>query len=444
MSGARRYAVQEVLGQGGFGTVYRAELAAAGGFRKVVALKVLNEDVEGSEEVARRFRDEARILGLVRHRAIVQVDGLVQLGNRWAVVMEFVDGVSLDVAVRRCPLPVGPALEVVSEVARALDVAWHTTGPEGRPLHLMHRDIKPSNIQLTAAGDVKLLDFGVARAEFGRREAHTRALAFGSVPYMSPERLDFQDTPAGDVYALGAVLFELVAGEAMGKAKGDPGAHEARVARRAGWLRANVPRGGAELAALFSSMVAHDPSRRPTARELERATALLQRTIGGALLRDWAEAHVPRLQAERPQVDHAEFSHSTLIERAGGESLAVSGGRALPTPPPIPRPTPIVRRRRSGGATTPTPDALLARSQVLSRAPRPLRAAPVVPGTSGGAPRPPVPPAADTARAPRAGDPGPAVAPPAGVPIAVWVAGAVAGGLLGLGLLLALGGLLVG
>jgi serine/threonine protein kinase len=422
VSGGRRYAVQDVLGRGGFGTVYRAELAAAGGFRKVVALKVLNEDVEGSDEVAQRFRDEARILGLVRHRAIVQVDGLVQLGDRWAVVMEFVDGVSLDVAVRRQPLPPGPALEVISEIARALDVAWHAKGPEGNPLRLMHRDIKPSNIQLTAAGDVKLLDFGVARAEFGRREAHTRALAFGSLPYMSPERLDFQDTPAGDVYALGAVLFELVAGEPLGKAKGDPGAHELRVARRAEWLRDQVPSGGAELAALFSAMVAHDPVRRPTARELERATAMLQRSIRGTLLRDWAEAHVPRLQAERPRVDDAEFSHSTLIERAGGDAFATSGGRALPTPPPVPRPTPIVRRREVVSDSE-SPGDLVARSQALSRGPRRVGAPPQVPGGSGSRPRPAPPsPVAPAAR--RAAPPD---RPRHHISPVVWVAGAVVG-----------------
>lgn len=422
MSAGRRYLVQEVLGRGGFGTVYRAELAAAGGVRKVVALKVLNEDVEGSEEVASRFRDEARILGLVRHRAIVQVDGLVQLGDRWAVVMEFVDGVSLDTAVRHAPLPAGPALEVVGEVARALDVAWHAKGPEGNALRLMHRDIKPSNIQLTAAGDVKLLDFGVARADFGRREAHTRALTFGSVPYMSPERLDFQDSPAGDIYALGAVLFELVAGRAMGKAKGDPEAHEERVAGRAAWLRDNISDGGVELAALFSAMVAHDPVRRPTARELERATALLQRSLRGALLRDWAEAHVLRLQVERPRVDDAEFSNSTLIERDGSDAFATSGGRALPTPPPIPRPTPIVRRRTAVPSPT-TPHHLVARSQSLSRTPRPVRPPPQVPGSTAD-PQGAQPVAPAERSTPRAAPPLPSdrrISP------AVWVGGAVAG-----------------
>jgi serine/threonine protein kinase len=387
--------VHEVLGRGGFGTVYRAELTGLGGFRKSVALKVLNQDVAGSDEIAQRFRDEARILGLVRHRSIVQVDGLVQLGDRWAVVMELVDGISLELVARFRPMPAGSALEVVAEVARALDVAWSAKGPEDRPLHLMHRDIKPPNIQITASGDVKVLDFGVARADFAHREAKTHALSFGSVPYMSPERLDFTDTPAGDVYALGAVLFEIITGEALGKAKGRPEVHTARVAERVNWVRENLHEGGDRVADLLESMLAYEADERPSARELERTCLLLQRDIGGLLLRDWCEVHVPVLQAEQPSEAGAEFSGSTLIENAGSTGvpsisspLATSGsaprvpasgprtpGSGPRTPasgPRTPLPAPRVVR------PAPRPEDVLARSQALRRS-QAFRRPPAVP-----------------------------------------------------------------
>src|SRR5688572_24162758 len=91
----RRYRVMGVLGRGGFGTVFRADLLGEGSFVRPVALKVLNPEMEGVATVAARLRDEARLLGRVRHRSIVQVDGLVRLDDRWTVVMEYVDGVDL-------------------------------------------------------------------------------------------------------------------------------------------------------------------------------------------------------------------------------------------------------------------------------------------------------------------------------------------------------------
>ncbi len=110
-SESRRYQIHEALGKGGFGTVYRAELASTGGFTKPVALKVLNPDMQSDDDVVRRLRDEARMLGLLNHRAIVKVDGLVQLAGRWAVVMEYVEGASLDQILRaQGPTPARVAL----------------------------------------------------------------------------------------------------------------------------------------------------------------------------------------------------------------------------------------------------------------------------------------------------------------------------------------------
>ena len=99
----RGFRFHEVIGQGGFGTVYRAERLGEGGFTKQVAVKVLSHTLpEGGEEIARRFRDEARVLGIVRHRAIVQVDSLLQLEGSWAVVMELGPGMGHPIRVRGC------------------------------------------------------------------------------------------------------------------------------------------------------------------------------------------------------------------------------------------------------------------------------------------------------------------------------------------------------
>ena len=332
---SRAYHVKSTLGKGGFGTVYRAELKGEGGFTKSVALKVLNADMEGLDEIAQRMRDEARVLGLVRHRAIVQVDGLVRLNGRWTIVMEFVNGVDLKVLAEKFVVPPGPALEMAGEIAGALHAAWTSPGPSGAPLSILHRDIKPSNAQLTALGEVKVLDFGIARADFEGREAVTRSLTFGSLEYMAPERMDLIDTPAGDVYALGSVLYELLAGQMLGKTSINPKRHDERLEERLLALQGKLSAGSEPLIDLLRDMLAYEHEGRPDARDVERQCARLRRNWPEPMLRDWAEDVVPALIAQRPAMDADDFTGSTLYERTDSRSVVVPGG-AFPDAGPEP------------------------------------------------------------------------------------------------------------
>ena len=298
----RRYHVIEAVGKGGFGTVYRAELIGAGGFKKSVALKVLNPELADTDGLAERLRDEARMLGLLQHRAVVRVDGLLLLNGRWTVVMEFVEGVDLKRVLAEGPLPPGPALEIVQEAAGALYSAYALPLHDGQALHILHRDIKPSNIQITPAGEVKILDFGVARADFHGREAVTRSIFFGSLAYMAPERMDGIDTHQGDVYALGAVLYELLVGEPLGKTSGNKERHDAHV------LQA--------LDRLWEKTRDEDELR-----SLRHAAHL-----------DWAEELIPSLMETRSPFQD-DLSGSILVEQAGvatdGFQREGRGGRGL-------------------------------------------------------------------------------------------------------------------
>lgn len=364
MSDGRRYRIEGVLGQGGFGTVYKAQLLGEGGFTRAVALKVLNADMEGMEDVARRLRDEARLLGLLRHRAILHVDGLVRMNGRWTVVMEYIDGSDLQRVARGGGVPLGPALEIIGEVASALHVAYTTTAPSGVPLKLLHRDIKPPNILLTSAGEVKVLDFGIARAEFGNREAQTRSVLYGSVGYMAPERLDFEELPEGDVYALGTVLYEILVGAPLGKASIREEKHQARIEEALDLLERKMGPLPPDFPELLGSMLSYDPEERPSAREVERRCRSIRQQIHGPWLRDWAEKAVPPLQQSRDQLPGGDFSGSVVSE-SGGVSLLqedesapvlqkanatvpVSNEPAVAPEPP--RPTPRQRTRRRGGA----------------------------------------------------------------------------------------------
>lgn len=286
---ARRYRITAVLGKGGFGKVYRAILEGAGGFHKDVAIKLLRDE-EVPELTLMRFRDEARILGLVRDRAIVSVDPPTRLAGRWAVVMEYVDGASLQRLMSLGPMPPTVAAELTQEIARVLDKVYRTPGPSGEPLRLLHRDIKPANIQVTPDGEVKVLDFGIAKADFSAREAQTSAYVGGTRGFIAPERMEGIDSPAGDVYSLGVTLHFMVTGERPTRRQmmglDDPDTQQLEADARA-------------MLGLASRMRNVEPSERPSAREVEEECVRVRKRSDGPSLREWAERNVPRAIALR-------------------------------------------------------------------------------------------------------------------------------------------------
>ena len=141
---AERYELLELLGKGGFGRVYLARFHGEAGFQKDVALKFLKSGAQDNRNLIARLRDEARLLGLLRHRAIVHVDRLIRLQGAWVIVMEYVPGADLSSFMKDGPVPPGPTLEVL-EVASALTAAYERSSPDGQALRLTHRDIKPEH-----------------------------------------------------------------------------------------------------------------------------------------------------------------------------------------------------------------------------------------------------------------------------------------------------------
>jgi serine/threonine protein kinase len=278
--GRRRYRVLDLIGRGGFGSVYRARLEGLDGFTKEVALKIVRNADVSLNEIA-RFRDEARILGLVRDRAVVGVDPPIRLDGRWAIVMEYVEGVSAQRLVQQGPVPPRAALEIVQEIARALHKVYAQPGPEGRPLHLVHRDLKPANVQITPDGDVKLLDFGVASARFASRETVTSNTIGGTIGYIAPERLRGHEGPEADIFSLGVLLHVLVTADRatdLDVRNREPQGRPPEIER---------------VLAFAERMRNPDPSLRPPARTVEQDCAVLGASMPGPTLRQYAQATVP-------------------------------------------------------------------------------------------------------------------------------------------------------
>jgi serine/threonine protein kinase len=302
------YRILGVLGQGGHGRVYHAELQGPDQFTKQVALKLLRDE-QVPDQTLQRFRDEARILGLLGDRAVIGVEPPIRLDGRTALVMEFVPGRSASFMVAQAPLPVTVVLEIIAEVARVLDRAWKQKGTGGQPLKLLHRDIKPSNIQLTPSGEVKVLDFGIAKAEFKARESKTTGHIGGTPGYIAPERLYGEEMPSGDVFSLGTVLRQLVTGQAPARLV-DPTKDK------------DSPEVIDEVRTLWKDMTRMRPDVRPTAREVERRCHELGRLSTGPRLRDWAETHIP----DEPLYLERDAMVGRVLTRTVSQAMSTLGG----------------------------------------------------------------------------------------------------------------------
>ena len=200
---AERYEVEELVGHGGMSSVYKAHDSL---LERNVALKILHEQYNADEDFVERFKREARAVAQLQHPNIVTVIDRGEEDDRQFIVFEYIDGENLkERVVRKGRLDVREALEIAVEVARGLAFA-HSQG-------LVHRDVKPQNVLLNGDGRAKVTDFGIARSLDVDGMTQTGTV-LGTSNYIAPEQASGQrvDTQS-DVYALGVVLYEMLAGE---------------------------------------------------------------------------------------------------------------------------------------------------------------------------------------------------------------------------------------
>jgi serine/threonine protein kinase len=211
------YELTRKIAEGGMGIVYEATQRGAGNFRKIVAVKLIREEYSTIPEFQKNFIGEARLVADLIHTNIVQTYHLGQVGGQYFMVMEFVRGVHLENVLDRHralkkPIPVDLAAFIISRVARGLAYAHTKRDSEGRHLNIVHRDIGPKNVLLAYEGDVKLTDFGIAKALDLMYNEEGKVIA-GKDEYLSPEQASYAVTDArADLFPLGIVLTELLLG----------------------------------------------------------------------------------------------------------------------------------------------------------------------------------------------------------------------------------------
>ncbi len=218
-----KYDLLALLAVGGTAEIYLARIGGEAGFEKYVVAKCLLDHLADQAEYVNMFLDEARIGAQLDHSNIVQTLELGEHNGRYYMVMEYLAGMSLSTlgkkAVGRVPggLPIEITLHLASQACAGLHYAHERTTADGRPLNIIHRDVSPQNLVVSFEGILKLVDFGIAKAEV--RETHTKSGTIkGKFAYMSPEQCLGHDLDRRtDIFALGTIVHELLTGERLFK-----------------------------------------------------------------------------------------------------------------------------------------------------------------------------------------------------------------------------------
>ncbi len=275
MSEHQRYRVIKRLASGGMAEVFVAESAGIEGFKKQVAIKRVLPQLSKKEQFIAMFLDEARLSAHLSHSNVVSVFDIGVGDGTYFIVMEYVDGADLKAVVEHRKkinrtLPVEAAVFIAAKMCQGLAYA-HELENDGKHLHIVHRDITPANVLITKYGEVKIVDFGLAKASSQLAESDAGVIK-GKFGYLAPETVLEQGVDQRvDVFAVGIILWEMLSGKRL--FFGDTDFATVRLVRDAvippiTKINGAVP---AELERLLARVLAKDPANRyGTARELGR------------------------------------------------------------------------------------------------------------------------------------------------------------------------------
>ncbi|MBI5509696.1 MAG: protein kinase [Deltaproteobacteria bacterium] len=270
------YEILKKLATGGMAEIFLAKQTSLGGFERLVVVKRILPHLNEQEEFIKMFQDEARIVANLNHPNVAQIYDIGEVDDTYYIAMEYVRGEDLrrvynqEVARGRA-MPLEPAGHIVMGAAAGLDYAHRQTSISGRPLGIVHRDVSPQNILVTYDGHVKLVDFGVAKAEGKLTETRSGVLK-GKYSYMSPEQASGDPIDGRtDVFALGITLYEITTGVRLFKRDSEIETLHAVIECNVTAPASLVPGYDSEMEAVVMRALAHEPDDRyQTAGDVER------------------------------------------------------------------------------------------------------------------------------------------------------------------------------
>jgi TonB family protein len=367
-----QYELLERIASGGMAELYRARRSGVEGFQKIVAIKKILPHLADNEAFITMFADEAKLAAQLNHPNIVHIYDLGKIdGGGYFIAMEHVEGRDLRAILESArgvgsPLPVPLAIYIASKVASALDYAHRRRDGEGRDLHIVHRDISPQNILISYEGDIKLCDFGIAKAASKVSQTESGALK-GKIQYMSPEQAWGKPIDRrSDLFSLGVVLYELLTEQKLFRGDSDLTVLEkvrAAVATAPSSVNADVPK---QLDAIVLRALAREPDGRyanasEMLRDLEQVLYSYSPAPGSADL----AIFLHRLQAEE----------AAVAEASTREAARAVPEAAVEAKPHRAKVAPVARRASTAtplaSSETPAPTASPSRAAAASSQPKP-------------------------------------------------------------------------
>lgn len=334
-----RYERLLVLGSGGMANVHLALAIGQGGFNRLVVVKSMHETLLAQREACEMFLGEARLCARLNHPNVVQVSEVVEAPTGPVLVMEYLDGLPLSAVYRTAgdafTLPM--RLRAICEVLAGLHYAHELADYQGRPLGIVHRDVSPQNVFVTYTGQVKLLDFGIAKATSWGDQTHSGVIK-GRLAYMPSEQLTSGRVDRRtDIYAVGCLLWEAIAGGRIWENRSDRDMMRSVLAGKLPPLRERVGALDPALESIVTRATAAEPeSRYPTVEamrcELEEflsssSVRVTTRDIAALLSRLCSETREQRQRAIREAVAKVDAAALTQLEGPAAESYSASAIR---------------------------------------------------------------------------------------------------------------------
>ena len=319
-----RYTLTRLLGEGGMAEVYQASVRVAEGLTKWVVIKKIKAEFADQREFTRMFVDEAKIALSLNHANIVQVFDFGQIDGGFFLAMELIEGLDLmrlfhAVRAQQKAFPAVIAAYIGHQVASGLSYAHRKKDEYGQPLGIVHRDVSPHNVMLSYDGQVKVLDFGIARTRPTFEERRRQALhgspeetIKGKIAYMSPEQAHGTGVdPRSDVYSLGIVLYELLTGELLYRGRDRLAQLERVRSETLPPILERAPELPDELARIVDRALERDPEARfSNAREMQNELAHFLHSadpmVDDEVMTNFLEAY--RLEDETDFDDEGSFS----------------------------------------------------------------------------------------------------------------------------------------